>query len=190
VNHFYHEIQGWFDYDDIYNLAIDTASDGARFVEIGAWKGRSAAYAGVEILNSGKKIRLDVIDHFLGSEDHRDQRSKHFERLTQDENGLFNLCTQNLKPVKKAVKIIRAESMEAVKTYADESLDFVFIDGSHDYESVCNDIDAWLPKVKPFGILAGHDYLHYESVRRAVDSKLQGAQAKGSSWLYYKKGEE
>jgi predicted O-methyltransferase YrrM len=80
--------------------------------------------------------------------------------------------------------------MDAVKTYADESLDFVFIDGSHDYESVCKDIDAWLPKVKPFGILAGHDYRHYEGVRRAVDSKLQGAQPKGSSWIYYKKGEE
>lgn len=190
MNHFYHEIQGWFDYDDIYNLAIDTASDGARFVEIGAWKGRSAAYAGVEIINSGKKIKLDVIDHFLGSEDHRDQRSKHFEPLTQFEEGLFNLCTQNLKPVKKAVKIIRADSMDAVKTYADESLDFVFIDGSHDYDSVCKDIDAWLPKVKPYGILAGHDYRHYEGVRRAVDSKLQGAQPKGSSWIYYKKGEE
>jgi len=67
VEHYYGEIHGWFDYQEVYDIAIGTASDGARFVEVGAWKGRSAAYAGVEIINSGKKITLHVIDHFLGS---------------------------------------------------------------------------------------------------------------------------
>ena len=41
MNHFYHEIHGWFDYQEVYDIAIGTASDGARFVEIGAWKGRA-----------------------------------------------------------------------------------------------------------------------------------------------------
>lgn len=188
MNHFYHKIHGWFDYEEIYDIAIGTASDGARFVEIGAWKGKSAAYAGVEIMRSKKKIKLDVIDHFLGSEDHRDPRSKHFEPLTQYADGLYNLCKLNLNPVKKAVNIIRSDSMDAVKTYEDESLDFCFIDGSHDYESVCKDIDAWLPKIKTSGILAGHDYRYYEGVRKAVNEKLEGAQPIGASWIYYKKG--
>jgi predicted O-methyltransferase YrrM len=81
------------------------------------------------------------------------------------------------------------DSLDAVSLYDDASLDFVFIDGSHDYDSVCKDIDAWLPKVKPNGILAGHDYRYYEGVRRAVDSKLEGAQPIGASWIYYKLGE-
>ena len=44
--------------------------------------------------------------------------------------------------------------------YDNASLDFCFIDADHAYESVSKDIDAWRPKVKRGGILAGHDYIH------------------------------
>lgn len=39
------------------------------------------------------------------------------------------------------------------------SLDFVYLDARHDYESVVEDLEAWFDKVRPGGILAGHDYL-------------------------------
>lgn len=42
--------------------------------------------------------------------------------------------------------------------FADESVDFVFIDGCHEVESVRRDIADWYPKVKVGGIIAGHDY--------------------------------
>ena len=38
-------------------------------------------------------------------------------------------------------------------------MDFVYIDARHDYESVLEDLDAWCPKMKPGGIIAGHDYV-------------------------------
>jgi len=47
--------------------------------------------------------------------------------------------------------------------------DLVFIDAAHDYENVVADIGAWWPKVRPGGVLAGHDYQHkFPSVMRAV----------------------
>jgi len=46
---------------------------------------------------------------------------------------------------------------EASTQYANSTLDVVFIDAAHDYESVSNDIRAWLPKLKPGAVLAGHD---------------------------------
>jgi predicted O-methyltransferase YrrM len=52
-------------------------------------------------------------------------------------------------------------------------LDMVFIDADHKYEIVIADIRAWLPKVKPGGILCGHDYRRPgDDVNRAVDELL------------------
>ena len=69
--------------------------------------------------------------------------------------------------------LVRLKSTEAVKHFADGSLDFVFIDGAHDYESVKEDIKTWYPKVRKGGILSGHDYYQGKSggmgVIQAVD---------------------
>jgi Methyltransferase domain/Family of unknown function (DUF6492) len=57
--------------------------------------------------------------------------------------------------------VIRREfSVEAAKTFADESLDFVYIDGNHSYAAVLADMDAWWPKVKSGGMFCGHDAWH------------------------------
>lgn len=54
--------------------------------------------------------------------------------------------------------IYRAYSVNAAKHFDNGSLDFVFIDGNHDFVYVTNDIATWEPKVKPGGIVAGHDF--------------------------------
>ena len=65
------------------------------------------------------------------------------------------------------------DSGMSVDLFEDNSLDFVFIDASHEYEDVKNDILAWLPKVKRGGILAGHDYYvnqdWFSGVKKAVN---------------------
>ena len=55
--------------------------------------------------------------------------------------------------------IIKDYTTEAAKTVYDGSLDFVYIDGDHSYDSCKEDINMWLPKIKQGGIIAGHDYL-------------------------------
>jgi hypothetical protein len=72
-------------------------------------------------------------------------------------------------------EIWRMTSLEAAVLIPDGSLDFAYIDARHDYESVLEDLGAWFPKVKPGGILAGHDYADIEfgknvfGVKSAVD---------------------
>jgi predicted O-methyltransferase YrrM len=72
-------------------------------------------------------------------------------------------------------EIWRATSVEAAERVPDLSLDFVYIDARHDYESVMEDLHAWFPKVRPGGLLAGHDYAtgHFPQgdfgVKQAVD---------------------
>jgi predicted O-methyltransferase YrrM len=56
-------------------------------------------------------------------------------------------------------EIIRKTSMDAVKKFVPNSLDFVFIDGNHNYKFVLEDIAEWTKMVRPGGIIYGHDYM-------------------------------
>lgn len=69
-------------------------------------------------------------------------------------------------------EIIRKRSIEAAQEVYDGSLDFVYIDGAHDFDNVMQDIIVWAKKVRPGGIVAGHDYFHFyqSGVVRAVDA--------------------
>ncbi len=56
------------------------------------------------------------------------------------------------------VTYVQKYSMDAVKDFADGSLDFVYIDGAHDFRNVVDDLCEWSKKVKVGGIVYGHDY--------------------------------
>lgn len=47
---------------------------------------------------------------------------------------------------------------EAARIIADDSLDFIYVDGEHDYDNVSRDIKEWWPKLRSGGIFSGHDY--------------------------------
>lgn len=55
-------------------------------------------------------------------------------------------------------EFIKAYSVEAARLVPDASLDFVYIDANHWFEHVVADLAAWIPKVRPGGCIAGHDY--------------------------------
>lgn len=59
--------------------------------------------------------------------------------------------------------IIRKTSMDVVHYIPDESLDFVYIDGNHDFLNVTQDIHYWSKKVRKGGIVSGHDFVRYPS---------------------------
>ena len=63
-----------------------------------------------------------------------------------------------MKPFGARARILRNTSVAAAATFADASVDFVFIDARHTYDAVSEDLRAWWPKIRPGGILAGHDY--------------------------------
>lgn len=65
------------------------------------------------------------------------------------------------------LEIIKAYSVDAAERFEDGSLDFVFIDAQHTYDSLKADIAAWEPKVREGGFLCGHD-IHFPGVLRAV----------------------
>ena len=58
--------------------------------------------------------------------------------------------------------LIRKFSMEAALDFDSDSLDFVYIDGNHEFMHVASDIAVWSDKVRPGGIVSGHDYARYK----------------------------
>lgn len=58
----------------------------------------------------------------------------------------------------KNVKHLKMLSEDAAKLYDDESIDAIYIDADHSDKAVTKDIKAWFPKVRPGGVIAGHDW--------------------------------
>lgn len=71
---------------------------------------------------------------------------------------VFQTCKQLLDPFGDRAEMVKGYSPSASEMFEDGSLDFVYIDGLHDYESVKADIAGFYRKVKVGGIIAGHDY--------------------------------
>lgn len=60
----------------------------------------------------------------------------------------------------------RMNSVDAAKEFNDGYFDWIYVDAGHSYESCLADLEAWFPKVKDGGIIAGHDYSDTEETRK------------------------
>jgi len=69
----------------------------------------------------------------------------------------FKKVRRNLAKFGERVVFIRKISENAVDDIPD-NLDFVYVDGNHDYEYVKRDIILYFPKIKQGGIIGGHDF--------------------------------
>lgn len=189
MEHFHYKIPGWFTFPHLYSHMVERYDDGAHFVEIGAWQGCSTAFMAVEIINSGKKIRLDVVDRW-GRYALDGLNTKNPEKLPDD--LVYKMFLDNIEPVKEVVQftnIFHMDSVESTKYYKDDSLDFIFIDADHTYEGVMRDLKAWYPKLKFGGHIAGHDYFNDEGVRQAVkdffERKDDSLSCGEQCWCYF-----
>ena len=57
--------------------------------------------------------------------------------------------------------LLKMTSTDAAEIVPDD-LDFIFIDGDHSYEGVKADLENWVPKIKPGGVLIGHDWTRFD----------------------------
>lgn len=122
-------------------------------VEVGTWKGEFSEY--ILAKDSVKKLYcVDPYKHFTNNE-----YPDAINNATQEEfDSIFtNLVTKLKKKFDNKVEFIRQLSTEAVKSFEDNSLDFVYIDGNNDYSYVLEDLNAWYPKIKKGGYLCGDD---------------------------------
>ena len=194
------DIEGYFSYTNLYDIALKYCPDNSIFVEIGSWMGRSTCYMGEGIKNSQKNIKFYAIDTWEGSEE--PQHKETIEKLKNQKLSLFDTFNFHLKSceVSEYVTPFQTTSLTAAEQFEDNSLDFVHIDASHDYENVLEDIRAWYPKIKPGGFLTGDDYvINWGGVIRAVNEyftnksvllldRQDGTISK--VWIHQKQGEK
>lgn len=55
--------------------------------------------------------------------------------------------------------IAALDEQSQIKRLWNGGLDFVYLDADHSYTAVQNDIEAWLPLIRPGGIICGHDFV-------------------------------
>lgn len=116
--------------------------------EIGTSKGGFAQVFG----KAG--LKLYCIDPWIAYEDYYGSKEEHQKRFDQQ----YEDCKKLLAPYD--CPIIKKTSMEALADFADESLDFVYIDGNHDFMYVAEDLFMWSKKIKKGGVISGHDYFY------------------------------
>lgn len=116
-------------------------------VEVGVYRGQFTRY----LLKEGAKVY--AVDPWLEYPDYGDPKV-HFQ---DRQNEIYESARKRLSGYDNCV-LVRKTSMEAVKDFKDNSLDFVYIDGHHGFKYVTEDIYEWSKKVKSGGIISGHDY--------------------------------
>jgi hypothetical protein len=117
-------------------------------VEIGVYKGDFTRW----LLKRGAKIY--AVDPWLAYPDYGHPKV-HFQAR---QDVIYRSAKKRLAPFGDRCEIIRKTSMEAVKDFEDDSIDFVYIDGHHGFKYVAEDIYEWSKKVRKGGIISGHDY--------------------------------
>lgn len=131
-------------------------------VEIGVKEGENLFY----IMEHCPELKMTGVDPWI----HQPwQNGKpHGETyVTWDVESMYSKVKEKAKEYNGRCDIVRAMSVDAAELFADNSLDFVFIDAQHTSEGVSSDIRTWEPKVKEGGWVMGHD-LQFGSVRAAV----------------------
>lgn len=162
MEHFYDKIQGWSDELDQGKLLKEALNILNKkeivIAEIGVYMGRCTAMWNVELINSGINYTYYAIDHFEGSSEHNKNVDYYGE------------TKKNIELIKENINLIKNDSLSECENYTNEFFDIVYIDASHDYESVKKDIESWYPKVKDGGIICGDDYTEgWPGVKKAVD---------------------
>jgi len=136
----WNEIEGSFDFGEA--TIIREISTGKIYLEVGVLNGRSSANA------SDVAMHVHAVDTYMSHPNGIYQ----FEKYTN-----LQIVQDNLRG-RTNITFWPGKSDFIATHFEDESIDVIFIDGSHTYEGVSLDIRSWWSKLKYGGKMAFHDY--------------------------------
>ena len=124
--------------------------------EIGVQRGRNAG----EMFKKMPDLKLYLVepyaDYWMGNRWYGKSIHDKFRKITHERLKSYDTT------------YLEMFSEDAVREVPDDSLDFVYLDGMHLYDSLMLDIILWSRKVRKGGIVAGHDYYKNRNVIEVI----------------------
>ncbi len=182
------DLTGWMSTDSFTSL-FAAALDGLppkdakqlKIVEVGTWKGLSAATMARMCIDRGlKNVRIVCVDTWLGSPEYYTQRGikrKDMGLSLKQINGypaVYFTFAKNMKKLQldkviAPLPLPSAQAYDVLKHYKIRA-DIVYIDAAHEYDAVLLDIKKYFEILKPGGTMIGDDYHKtWPGVIKAVD---------------------
>jgi predicted O-methyltransferase YrrM len=159
-------VEGWLHRDEgrlLYRLARRCTGRGA-IVEIGSWKGKSTIWLSCGS-RDGHGTKVHAIDPHTGSPEHSE--------MFRDKVWTFDEFQRNIAGAGvKDMVIPHVDFSTSVAKTFQEPVEFIFIDGLHEFEGVRDDFEAWFPKVVNGGYVAFHDTTCWPGVLRVVTERV------------------
>lgn len=137
----------------LYVLAANLDLEG-DIVEIGSYKGKSTTVFAKALKTSRKPGKVIAVDHHRGSIEFRTGPNWNGSTLGEFRENVRKSDVEDL--VEPLVLDSRSASKEwGLRSY--NKIKLLFIDGSHDFDSVKADFDLWKDYLVEDGILVFHD---------------------------------
>lgn len=177
------DIQGWFDFHDIYSRMVAQCRPGGTIIELGVWKGLSLCFLAQKAKEADKNLRVIGIDNWRHGDwdGYFNIRMKDFEQ--GEKRSVLEQCQDNLEArgLLDFVELMEGDSIKAADHFADGSVDFIFVDDTHSNAHVWAELFAWIPKLRRPTWIAGHDYPGI--IAEAVRAHFPLARQEGNSWV-------
>ena len=143
---------------DLFHLLKDKKN--IKMLEIGSYKGESTFMFAA----SGIFAEIHCIDPHEGAEQANKLLDNEWDTVKEE----FKINTRFFSNITH----YQDYSYNVVDKFEDKYFDFIYIDASHEYSDVKQDIELYLPKTK--FIIGGHDYQpEWPGVIKAVNEKFE-----------------
>jgi predicted O-methyltransferase YrrM len=156
---------GWFNHGPQVLTLLNTVQPKV-VVELGSWLGQSAIAMARMVRRWGGTVTC--VDTWCGE---LDENGASPEPSGKSPLMLLSCARAMVQAgVSSSIRLIPAMTVEAAKHWQGP-IDLLYVDAGHGYSDVMADLEAWVPHVRPGGVIAGDDYEHprYPGVKFAWD---------------------
>ncbi|MDQ1438562.1 MAG: hypothetical protein QOK43_2191 [Acidimicrobiaceae bacterium] len=138
------------------SVLFDRLPKHSRGAEVGVWTGEFSA----QLLAMVEPRELHLVDPWRYRTEDEFKGASYAGGMARDQSDMDQLHELVLTRFAgdQRVHVHRLDSVSAAGEFAPGSLDWVYLDGDHRYETVLADLHAWRPRIAPGGICSGDDY--------------------------------